>query len=52
MHSEEFSEKSDVHRHYCKECTVLLNEKTKCKFCDQEITRKDLPEHISEYHAE
>jgi len=52
IHSEEFSEKSDIHRHYCEECTVLLNEKTECKFCDEQITRKDLPEHISDNHSE
>jgi hypothetical protein len=52
IHSEEFSEKSDFHSHYCEECTMLLNEKTKCKFCNEEIIRKDLPKHIIDFHAE
>jgi hypothetical protein len=49
--SENFSENSDIHNHYCKECTVLLDEKTKCRFCEQEIKRKDLPEHVAVYHS-
>jgi hypothetical protein len=52
IRSEEFSEKSDFHSHYCDECTVLLNEKVKCKFCNEEIRRKYLPKHFSEYHSD
>jgi hypothetical protein len=51
IHREEFSENSDVHRHYCEECTTLLNKKTKCKFCEEEIRRNELPQHLSDYHS-
>lgn len=49
--SEEFSEKSDFHRHYCKECAALINEKTKCKFCDEDIRRNELAQHLTDYHS-
>ena len=50
IHSELFSEKSDIHSRYCKDCTALLNENVKCKFCNEEIRQKSLPKHVSDYH--
>lgn len=52
IHSEEFSEKSDIHRHYCEDCTDLLKENVKCKFCNEDVRRKDLPKHFSDYHID
>ncbi|HJR84592.1 MAG TPA: hypothetical protein VJ772_04390 [Nitrososphaeraceae archaeon] len=50
--SEEFSEKSNIHSHYCEECTNLLNQDIQCKFCNKEIIRKNLPKHVSDYHVD
>lgn len=52
IHSEEFSQTSDIHGHYCEDCTILLNEKVNCKFCKQHIRRKYLPKHVSDYHID
>lgn len=50
IHSEIFSESSDFHSHYCKECYTLLNEKVECRFCNEKVRRKDLAKHLSDYH--
>lgn len=51
INSETFSETSDIHSHYCRECTILLNQKVECRFCREEIRRNDLPKHLSDFHT-